>query len=667
MAAPFGLFDEDRNKVYYHNIRIFIFGSDVTPWLTSNVTITKSDRDGTNSCSFTLSNQLEAFTIRQENIRVGQDGRISPGTFRTGDPYSPLTRYSELAKKSIMTLKTDRRQNLAHEVQTFGAVRGGQAGGRILGGATENRDQSTSSATYRYPLTVGSLVFHKYDPVRVFVQVPFNRGTGFDSIWNCEFTGYIDQKPYNQNYVNGGSYINVSCQDIRMLMQNMRTQINPAAQVSNENTLVFAQGGVGTVADTADAGFFNDLIPSNAQVSHVLGGYNWLESMKFLLLGYEADRPVTGTTQASRTNVGRVGELTLGQEIRYDIGKNPEDTLEKWNNLVNFGDTITFPNRVRSKPEGEFITFAQMYIMGQGTYHGGPYSPDKQKVHFLLPAEGTGPSNLIEFYVDGQIAARIEWSTRLELINSTCKTIDYQFYVNGYGDIIFEFPMYDFFPEHFSRGYNGLYTFEKHVINDNINDEGGTPISGLVVTSRYIRSEINQNNTDDPRNNPGVATPNQLKRTIFSNVLASRIGVHLETHEVPGVTNQDRLTQLGMIEFNKRLSGYDRFEMSASYRPYISVNRPIVHNIKERMGVTRSVTYTWRIREDAELSMDLGYVRRREADGRWRFITGGEKAPISYSVLYEDANVNGQGVNSSVPSAGRPKADPDSANKSNNG
>jgi len=221
------------------------------------------------------------------------------------------------------------------------------------------------------------------------------------------------------------------------------------------------------------------------------------------------------------------------------------------------------------------------------------------------------------------------------------------------GDLIFEFPMYDFLPTDFGDRYNSVYTFRQHLIADNINDEGGTPISALEVTSRDIRQEIS---SSDPAS--GGQTQSQIapgleyKRTIFSNVLASRIGVHVETYSVPGVTDQGRLAQMGYIEFNKRLANYNQFSMQTSYRPFVTINRPIYHVRKARMGISKSVTYTWRIRQEVSLEMDLLYTRRLEGDiangeGTFRFITGGERQPISYRTIYEGVRLTKQGVSHS--------------------
>jgi hypothetical protein len=746
MSAPPFTFTEERNTVYYHNIRVYIAGADVTPWLTSQVVINRADRDGIGSATFNLSNQYRAFEITQNNVTADTKGNVTANIFRLTDPYLPEGRYSELAKFIVFSNKNSGSKNIKHAVSTYGPIQGvsanpsqvtpaktGQSpntasflGAKLLNGGPATYTNPTDSATARYPFNVGSLVFHKYDPVRIFVQNPFSRGestsvtnaqvttssTGANtanigaasgneststsanantSQWTCEFAGYIDVKPFTQNYVNGESVISVSCQDIRVLMQQMRTQTNPAASIgiANANNLLAGSGNSSIVAAKANAGFFNDLVAPYSPISHILGGKTFIQSIKFLLFGVynsstqsnaapttttgagaasgsnssvvNGPTPLTPTPasgqnvpntpivassgQSTTSNLGGVGRLTEGQTVKYDPS-NPtagSAALEDWNNLINFG------------VDRRYLTYAEMLYIGSQTFDGGEWAPDNQQVFFLLPYGSNSQSNLVEYNQDGGASQRVEWATRLELLQQVCKSIDYQFYVTGMGDVVFEFPMYDFFPLHFNAVYNSLYSFGGHLIDDSVSDEGGTPISGLLVTSRSTFSEY-ANGPGNPASDPTVANSLQLTRTIFSNVLASRIGMHIETHDVPGVTNQNRLTQLGMIEFNKRLAEFNKFDMNTSYRPYINVNRPIYHMVRKRIGITKTVSFTFRLREDVTLNMGLTYTRQQEQDGKFRFITGGEANPISYSKIYDSAYLPGTGVETSIGGAGTPVA-----------
>jgi len=699
-GSPF-FFREEKNQVYYHDFKVFIFGTDITPWITSQVSLQKADRDGINSLSFSLSNAMQAFEITSTNLGLddpstfyndlGQPQTVNAagnvnraGTFRLTDPYSVNGRYSELAKAKIYTLKKQvngTKRNIQYKVQSLGPVTGGN-GAKINSITNENSNNATSEVTDRYPFSIGSLVFHKYDPVRFFVKNPLVRE---DDQWTCEFTGYLDTKPYSQNYLTGESVCNITCQDIRLLMQHMRVQVNPCAQVSNENIAFFgAKGAVFTPQDTVtmDNGLFNDFIVHRG-VSHVLGQMSWLGSIQFLIFGLPV--PGGGTR-------GGIGKLKNGLTYKYDVNDfNKSNMLEKWNNIINFGvsplpvnaDVAPLvpegsdeanPNNFSLLPTsasessmapGTYLTKTQVYALGTATVPDQLGSPDATKVHFLLPAEGTPLQNMIEWTVqDTGPVARVEFQSRYDLICQLLKTLDYQLYVSGMGDIIVEFPMYDFQPTDYNEAYNSLYTFYNHVTTDNVNDEGGAPISALEVTSTRLEAFL-KNAAEEVGQAP-IGTDRELRQTVFSSVMASRFGPMMETYNVPGVTDPGRLIRLGYIEFNKRLAAFNLFDFNAAYRPYISVNRPIFHVRKQRFGISKSVTYVWRIHEEVSLEMSLCYTRKREGNS-FRFITGGERQPISYRTIFDGLKVQGQGINDTQEGAGKLPPPPAENNTLNTG
>jgi hypothetical protein len=129
--------------------------------------------------------------------------------------------------------------------------------------------------------------------------------------------------------------------------------------------------------------------------------------------------------------------------------------------------------------------------------------------------------------------------------------------------------------------------------------------------------------------------------------MASRFGAMVESYSIPGVTSAARLVQLAYVEFNKRLANFNIFDFNAAYRPYVNVNRPIYHARKQRFGISKSVTYVWRIHEEASLEMSLHYTRRREGDF-FRFISGGERQPISYRTIFDGIKVKGQGISDTL-------------------
>lgn len=632
MAAPFK-FTEQTDQNYYHDIKVFICGVDVTPWLSGDISVNYGEGAGINVLNLTLTNQYDAFVLTEKNLGEKDVSKA----FRNLDPYSPTGDYSERAKMEIWNRKNADGRNVKHKVNTFGPANGRT--GQVLS-ATNNESSATEDTTRRYPFSPGSLVFHKYDQVRVFARNPLSR---VDE-WMVVFSGFLDVKPYTRDRVNGMSTIRITAQDIRFPMQKMRTQTNPSAAVGNQNTLTFVGKGKSIPGDQPNAGYFNDLIAPNQQLNHVLGGQTFRDSLYFLILGGKPTRKFggVGVTDISPDNGGiaknlsAVGRMVLGFEAYYHPEKNRKDnTLETWNNVIHFG------NR-----EGKFMTYADVLRIGSETHEWGNNDLWARKVNFLWPAEGAPNTNLVEFGVATNVTDKVAWSSRLELILDMCQNIDYKMYVSPWGDMVFEFPMWDFNPDNFGPSYAECYRFNLHVISEDINDEGGEAVTAVQVNSNYLNTNI-RGDASDASQTAGQQTFGELIRTAYSNTLASRIGVQVKTIFKPGITSPSALSKFALLELNKAIADYNKFDFKTQYRPFISVNRPI-HNVPAyRMGSVTSFTTTWRLRDTVDLDINLNCVRKAEMNGgkvTFKTVTGGESSPLSYNKMYTADGIVGQGA-----------------------
>lgn len=652
MATPPFKFKEQADQAYYHDVRVFIMGQDVTPWLMGSVQISKAGLGGMNQVSLTLSNHNDAFEITVENLE---------GRFRTFDPWAPQGMSSEAAKKGIFDLKNGRDngqpRNFKHTVKSWGPrSTTSNIRGKLVG--VSNQDsQSFNSTTDRFPFVVGSTVFHKNDQIRVFVKNPFSR---FYDQWYLEFSGYLTSHVLTQDYVRGESIVRVQAQDIRTLMQKMRVQVNPSAQVGNENLLIVGSEDPNTGIDSENpnAGYFNDMISNHAAISHVLGGKSFTDTVNFLLLGKEPanlDLASTNIEGSPPVMLNRVAKLQEGVRVNYDVNsQNRKNQLERFTNVVIFGQDPDFTEldssgnrKFQRQGTRLFLDWEDMFRVGRGSHPWGEFSVDAGRVHLLLPKDDHPMSSLISFALTGSsINDKISWASRLELLYEVCNNIDYQMYVSGWGDIIFEFPMYDFDPGDFNPAYEKLFTFEQHIKRDTVDDEGGEEVSGLIVSSDRLAEQVRRDGEGNIP--PGAsATHIQLYTTIFSNVLASRIGVQLKTVKRLGITDQNILTQFGFLEFNKIIAEYSKYSFESAYRPFLTVNRPILAVLRDRLGKIENFTNTWQIRGDVSTELDLRYVRRREhlrdASGKilldqpvFRSIVGGEATPISYNKFFTD-------------------------------
>lgn len=481
----------------------------------------------------------------------------------------------------------------------------------------------------RWPLQERSVIFHKNDPIRIFIHNPLSEGrlvksklpTGEEvsskGFWLYGFTGFIDTYPVNSDYLTGSSTIQIQCYDIRSIMQKMRVNQNVALSTTAPEPLFKDRSSI----------FADLLVPS--RWGQAFANLKFEDAMSMLCTG----------TNLQRKGQGRkfgVGNLAVGKIITYPAKGGVEDengdktgsdplnrsTLEAWHSLcINGPSDISDKKSVADLTP---LTDSMVEVIGRGTTTDGPYSPLNSYVHFLLPKDGTAARTLTQIAFDAGSEQR-DWVSRFEIITDYCARLDYEMTVIGNGDIVFEFPMYDFLPSDFGD-WRSVFEVDQHLISGEVSDEGGDIVTALIVTGAPPVADI-----DKYSNAPQSKIP---RGVIQSSIMAARVGVTVDNHSLPFVQNQARLRSLGMIEFQKRMANANQLSMDFGFRPFITPNRPMMNLYEKRMGLTSSITETFTLFGSATTSASVRFIRQVRADGSFRFVTGGKSMPISYRDIF---------------------------------
>ena len=724
-------FTEQRYPVLFEDFRVYIQGVEVTQWITSSLTIAKTNRDGPNSAGFTLDNAMDRFVVTAENVagtwRDTQDkyseaakhgiylyktGQIDVTVDRIADQYGSIfSRELDLAfaktreqllqdlgyrkvdaknkddaalaqilatRNSMNALPSGTLQYLGGQISAGNAAQDAlMSAGMSEAEAKKIADDAVTSelnkitkspkardtksknnkkkrkvqyevdngdpelkrqantrnptdsdtGDRRWPLSERTVIFHKNDPVRIFIQNPLTE----NDEWLYGFTGFVDTYPVTTDYVTGHSTITIQCYDVKALMQKMRVQMNSLVGIIQPSALFLDRSSM----------FADLLVPSRWGQSFANMAFE--DAMAILTTGTTLERKGQGP------HFG-VGSLAVGKVVTYPKTDNPHDQdnkaiLEEWHTMcLNGPSLISDKNSIANLT---FMDSSKVDEIGRGTTTDGPYSPLRSYVHFLLPKEGTAARTLTQIQFDAGSEQR-DWVTRLQIITDFCANLDYEFTVSPNGDLVFEFPMYDFLPEDFGD-WAPMFTADYHLINGGMSDETGDIITALIVTGAPPNATINPNL-------PQAFTMGVIQ----SSLLASRVGVTVEQQQLPFVQSPPRLRSLGFVEFQKRLANSNSFDMEWGYRPFITVNRPLLNAVEKRMGLTSSVTETMQLFGICSTAPALKYVRQIRADGTFRFITGGDSMPISYRTIFPgDRKSVGNatvGVRTSIEQDGDPSA-----------
>jgi len=652
-------FRESRFTTLSHELRVFIFGADVTPWLKGDLSVTYGNRDSFNTCVFELSNPRKIWQVTRDNLK---------GKWR-----EDVGEYSEREK-----LNTFRWKNAAEINPSFNLKID-----TLVLGQKDKRSDGTSSipgpktavpppdgTERRFRLAVNDCIFSRLDPMRIFMRNPFSSTAGE---WVEIFCGFVQDHPVTTNYQTGESTLRITGYCIRQLLTKMRVQMNRLQGVPDAQPLF-------------DDGFFADFRKPSMS-THPFGGTTLEKTIKALILGTETPKP----GDVARA-VGGIGEFKMGNIVCYNPS-SPGNTLEQWHLMTLFGvNKVPFPTK--GAEDDLWLTTLQMTNLGRSTIYlpeAFAQGPGGRFLHFLLPFEGTGAGALVASSLDNSPPKAIEWTTRWEIIRDFASKLDFQVLTSPSGDLLVEFPLYGFTPHVFTTqggidlgaaeyvaspeiqaaasaaneasvakveddinkgvipyGLGSLLTFEIHQIEDTLNDEAEDFPTILQVDGGMAIQPLQMNKGEEWAQN--------LRAFVYSPVLVSRFGVVTEQMSIPfaGQKSADysgdklnspiakRLSKLALIEYMKRMADASTWDGSVVYRPFLFPNRPVWLKRSGRMGVLTSVTNRWSIGKSAGTNFSMHMLMSERYDPEtdkttYRLPTGAANTPISYKSVWADS------------------------------
>lgn len=693
--------DSNGDLVVVCGFRLFLNGVDVSDHVTGSISWSHGGRGSENSLTFTLDNNNSKFELRPSNLGMSetQDAAKSfadADSFATTQPWKldtlkvhgnpsfitsgaaesrGLVTYSESAKKAMYLDKIKKRVRLDDAT-------GSEYKLKSYMDPTTGRWTQTASASSDISLFEGlfhtkASIINVMDQVRFYVMDP-NRDPvdEITSLWIPAFTGFVMSAPPEHDFSTGSSSITVTCSDIRTLLKRKRMLVN-AATADQITPTIGSKSGL-----FADSSFANSTT-SNALADQSLT----FEKLIALVLmgvrladgdtsnskisdycrkrGQELDAAWANTRSSNQPqgqNRGGFGSLWFGYYYEYDTSlsdnksklgsgdynEKRSEFMNDWNRLCTFG-------ALNSDSRGicDYLDWSQMQMQGTGTKLGGHHSALKSLVHFLVPSGGNQVASLLDRTFIDQLGVQREYMSVGEIIEQVCERIDYQVSVTGAGDIVFEFPMYDFLPHDMGKEFRNVCAVSDSVKNHTINDEANSnPINALKVTGGY--------NDQQQSIMPGNE---QVQNYLFTayvahDLLINRYGLSIEETQIPFLSSgphtamsdgqfRRTLVMFACIEFLKRMMEMSSLSISGCYNPFLRPNRPYYYNYGRRLSITENIQHTLALFQNADTQVDSKYVRRvHDITGDIISFSGSIGLPFRYSnknsvdVFLSDANFN---------------------------
>jgi hypothetical protein len=633
-------FRENIRQVYLYDYRVFICGVDVSNYVQS-IDFTDANRSGQGTADIVLTNPFDQWVITSTNIS---------GKWRAGQD-----RYSEAPKRNIWQAK-----KLLSKKLVISRKNGGDPETTFVDSSMDrsslemsgtSRSEVEGDFLQRYSFGPGSCIFTRFDTVKIFQKHPMDSWES--NSWFERYTGTVENQPFSTNYTSGESTISIHAFDVRATMAGMRLSANPFQNASYNTEQ--AKKNVAFFSDSA--WFFKDWYPTpdqlkaNAGVTadNIFAGKSFVDAISMIVTGKIG---WATTTDPQKVEVGPgVGQFKPGSVYTYlppDFTGPPRSggtlrNLETWDNLTILGAND------QGKPRNKFLTLREVNKIGSQSFWTKQYSPLSGFLHWLLPDGGLSISSMIRTSYDGMnnIMDSPDWTTRFELMSKICSSVDYEFSVTGSGDIVMEFPMYDFSPKHFGKN-SALYQVNNHIKSDNISDMSGDICTGIESSSASSELAKNLLQEDIAKARTAVAIvptadqpPN--RSVCVSPILASRFGARIQPITFSGISSQAALDKITVIEFQKRLCMSSKMSIEMDYRPFLRPNRPMEHVTRNRIGRIISVTTRLPSGKDASISITTDAVRtpllKRNSSGKlittYQTVFGGETLSLSYNSILE--------------------------------
>lgn len=535
-----------------------------------------------------------------------------------------------------------------------------------------------------YPFMEGRPIFHQNDPVRIFVQDPFD-----PQVWYWFFSGSITQISDSVRGATLEKIISIQCEDASKSLRYARISANPGfrdpAFFKSESDLATFTGFSTPLQnksfqEAADFLVFGDVVTTTPNDSQ--------------LVSVPVVNPTTGQTfnrRILRTAAGNFKPTALKKRA-YTLSKasNPSRSvtnLTDWqnvhlNHVVDIADITNL--RVRSdNPEGasgvverlkskvkeaqdsgQFTASLTWEIMTEIGGNPADYPVDGGTLLMLLP-EGLGKlgEDVVAKEFVSSISQVSEFKDRRSQMYDLVSRLEFAFYADPKGNLVIEMPFFDFDPAHFNVtstagpkvaspnepinaarfttvSASGSVTFDNErrftIEDEALEDFTATDMDAPVKTVAYKVPEVSRAFAATLKT--GARKPEVVKLDSLIPIYGWR-SIQADAG-IPVETERSALIACA-LELNK--TNADAYSYKLPILPRFSawLNRPMLWKHRNQIGTVTSIAHKIAWTGDIRTTLNFNYARGwtgdvSESSGRLIYETIGGRASrtINYAALF---------------------------------
>lgn len=586
---------------------------------------------------------------------------------------------------------------------------------KIYNYKVENNFIDPKTGTKRWNLAHKSSIFSRHDTIMVFVKLPWtpqstNEVYGMQEVWVPRFNGYISSVTVADNYLTSGSAVTITGYCAKGILKLNRVAQNAHEELKDLQGVDFAVSGdvfadISSIQGVTTEGstelnpfeLFAD-IGSPTFFSNSLYNTEAYNVVSYMITGKRSDADVNVPPGRGFGNVTKRLKYRWNTSLSYVAGESDPGNIspptalslgEFQQHAITGFDTGFAPaanRRALSRDEMLFIG-SRSNFKGQHAPHG-----EARTLVFIEPESGIGyrgrghedPKSAI---TDGGI--EIDYTNRLEVIDTLLGMIDYQFYVSPMGDFIFEFPKYDFYPEDMDTATRSTLSLIDYSVTEPFSitetDQAAFDLTqgvGLTTDSVNLSGSMRQyylvdhliskssieERADDVKTvykysggYPGLnseAETQEIQRgqmmqgIIWLPALAMRYGVNVESIVFPEIHNDTRkLDTWAMLKIQKMLANI--YQVSASDlpgNPMMLPNSPFYIRARDCHCLINTVTDTYapsnytttvalntfRHRNTPVASVQGNNFTARGGKNDYFLLTGTPSMPVTYNTILDN-------------------------------
>lgn len=676
--------------------KVYIFGVDVTEDVLA-VEVQYNSGRAPNGCSITLANELDKYIFTTNDLKA---------LFGTPDVTEAIDRLSLIKQVGIDKVAVESNQRLSdeqsiHDIITEGTsviqpeIKRNVINAKVkekfiaveqeqISDVADGSVKALIGDAPRYPFQAEDPIFHANDPIRVFFKDPF-----LPRRWYHAFAGFISDFDDSVD-ANNQATLTVSGEGPTKVFRYGRITTNPGIIDIN----AVAQAKLDAVFRSFYVSGFKKLtlpellfaITFGNDPNNEFGGSFTVERASAEDTDVQA-HPLraVGNFNFDRSLVVEFGNTTAGGatddvSIPGNINTFSVGSLGEYQAIIDHEVKETdLTEMVGNSPKAEnFATLAARDVPRRQNADGSPgeadpiaimeaigknpqfYPVDGGRLIILVPASFQAEINrevLLKDIIDAA-PMQTEFKSRLGIIYDTIERIEFQFYESPKGDLICEFPLYDFDPQDFEL--EGTFEHIDTSANPpvrNANIRRG-PFGNKLIVNRRDTIDFSKGVTDEK-----VRTQVTAGHKLFQNYSAEAdsisvqspsvvvlrhlvplYGLRLEQVDPKGfISSPQAALTYAHITLNKLNA--DARSLGINAVPNVSVwpiNRPLYFVRRNCIGTLTSLTHriVWGMNGSMDTRYNINYLRGWDGlvddsgDPVFTTIGGKPGRPLDYTTLF---------------------------------